>query len=58
MFVKVRLKSGNPLSVGLLSPDSAGERNLPVGAEWRAPAFLVPELKTYAVVVIEGASVR
>jgi hypothetical protein len=58
MFVKVRLKSGNPLSVRLLSPDAPGERSLPVGAEWRAPAFLVPELKTYAVVVIEGVSLR
>jgi hypothetical protein len=58
MSVKVRLKSGNPLSVRLLSPDSPGERTLPVGAELRSPTFLVPEFKTYAVVVIEGASLR
>jgi hypothetical protein len=55
--VKVRLKTGAPQSVRLVSPDPAASCAIPFEAAPQGCSFVIPELKVYAAVVIDGIGV-
>ena len=55
--VKLRVKTGTPQSVRLLSPDPAVSQTLPFESTPQGCSFVVPELKIYAAVVIDGIGV-
>lgn len=54
--VRLRLKSGAPRSVRLLSPDPATARPLPFDTTSDGCEFTVPQLKIYAAVIIDGVA--
>jgi hypothetical protein len=55
--VKIRLKIGTPQSVRLVSPDPTAARVIPFEATPQGCSFVIPELKVYAAVVIDGIGV-
>ena len=55
--VTLRLKTGTPKSVRLVSPDPAASRAIPFESTPQGCSFVVPELKVYAAVVIDGVGV-
>ena len=58
--VRLRLTPPVPPSARLLSPAAApaGDRPLPVTTEAALSTFTVPDLQVYALIVLEGTSVR
>jgi hypothetical protein len=52
--VKLRLAGSAPKSARLLSPERAGARRLPLKPEGNFSACLLPELKVYGVLVLDG----
>jgi hypothetical protein len=56
--VKLQLASGKPSAVRVLSPDPAGERTLAIRKDADRWSFALPQLKVYAVAIIEEASVQ
>ncbi len=55
--VRLRLRTGTPRSVRLVSPDPATSRPLPFEATPSGCSFVIPELKIYAAAVIDGIGV-
>jgi hypothetical protein len=55
--VELRLKTGTPRSVRLLSPDPATSQAVPVESTPQGCRFVIPELKVYVAVLIEGIGV-
>ena len=55
--VRLRVKTGSVKSVRLLSPDPATSQTLPFEATAEGCSFVVPELKIYAAIVIDGIGV-
>jgi hypothetical protein len=53
--IRLRLKTPGPKSARILSPDRAGSSSLPAENQGGLWACTLPELKTYAVIVIKGA---
>jgi hypothetical protein len=54
--VRVRLKRAGPRSARLVSPDRPSDLALPLTQEGEFWSCRLPELKTYAVLVLKGAS--
>ena len=55
--VKLRVKTGTPQSVRLVSPDPFTSMTLPFESTPRGCSFVVPELKIYGAVVIDGIGI-
>jgi hypothetical protein len=53
--IKLRLAGSAPKSARVFAPESPGSRHLALKKEWDLCSFVLPELKVYAVVVINVA---
>ena len=53
--IKLRLAGTGPSSARVLSPERPGSRHLALKKEWDLCSYVLPELKVYAVVVINVA---
>jgi hypothetical protein len=54
--VKLRVHGGAPKSVRLFSPDPAMDEAIPFESNAEGCSFVVPELKVYAAILIDGAA--